>query len=228
MKNFIKIAAGWNVTSLALEIHQHPELWNVDKERLSEAGPHRDSDDMWIRLNDKTPFVESGDWSDFNSEHESIWYPAYYALPSIRKLVFDLARCVEAERIGDVILWRVKPGHKIHKHIDRSWHVDYYDKFNICIQSSPGAAFVYDDESIRDNPGDVHRFVNNVPHGVVNESDQDYIVMVVCLRTHDYERRFKRENLGRGTERDALLPDSREPGVHEENESLCGDGDWVA
>jgi hypothetical protein len=38
----------------------------------------------------------------------------------------------------------------------------------------------------------VHRFLNTVDHSVVNKSDRDYIVMCVCLRTHDYERRYKR------------------------------------
>lgn len=194
MKNFLKVATGAQVQSLALELHLHPELWNVDKERLHEQGPHRDSDDIWIRLNDKTPFIESGDWSGFNAEHESIWYDGFYALPSARKLIFDVARLVEAERIGDVIIWRVKPGQQIYPHIDKSWHADYYSKFNVCIQAKPGALFVYDDEVIADQPGDVHRFMNNVNHSVINKSDEDYIVMVVCLRTHDFTRRYKRED----------------------------------
>ena len=192
MKNFLKIAQGVDVIPLGLEIHQNPNLWNVDVERLHPSGPHRDSDDIWIRLNDKTEFLKTGDWSKFNSEHDSVWYPAFYSLPSVRKIVFDLARRVEAERIGDIMIWRVKPGHQIYPHIDKSWHVDYYDKFNVCIQSSPGAAFVYENERLEDRPGDVHRFINTVNHSVVNESDQDYIVMVVCLKVHDYENRYKR------------------------------------
>ena len=192
MKNFMKIAQGVDVTPLALQLHQHPELWNVDMERLRPGSPHCDSDDIWVRMNDRTEFDKSGNWSKFNDEHDSIWYPAAYALPALRPLVFDLARRVGAERIGDIMIWRVKPGHKIHPHTDKSWHVDYYDKFNICIQSAPGAAFVYEDEQMEEHPGDVHRFVNTVNHSVVNTSDRDYIVMVVCLKVHDYEKRYKR------------------------------------
>lgn len=192
MKNFLKIAQGVDVTPLALELHQHPELWNVDTERLSPNGPHYESDDIWVRMNDRTQFQESGNWQGFNDEHESVWYPGFYALPSVRKIVFDLARRVEAERIGDIMIWRLEPGKKIHPHTDKSWHVGHYDKFNVCIHSAPGAAFVYEGEAINDQPGDVHRFVNTVEHSVVNRSNEDYIVMVVCLRTHDYERRYKR------------------------------------
>jgi hypothetical protein len=192
MKNFLQIAQGVDVIPLALELHQHPELWNVDVERLHPSGPHRDSDDIWIRLNDKTECLKTGDWSKFNAEHDSIWYPAFYALPSVRKIVFDLARRVEAERIGDIMIWRVQPGKRIYPHIDKSWHVDYYNKFNVCIQSAPGAVFAYEDEKLEDRPGDVHRFINIVNHSVTNTSDRDYIVMVVCLKTHDYENRYKR------------------------------------
>jgi hypothetical protein len=192
MKNFIKIAQGVNVTDLALQIHQHPELWNVDTERLGPNAPHADSDDIWIRYNDKTKWLASKEWKTFNDEHDPVWYPAFYALPAVRKLVFDLARAVEAERIGGIFIWRVKPGHKIQPHKDFGWHAGYYDKFNVCIQSKPGAAFVYPDEALRDAPGDVHRFVNTETHSVVNHSDEDYVVMCVCLRTHDYERRYKR------------------------------------
>ena len=104
---------------------------------LIRHGPHRDSDDIWVRYNDKTEYLKSGDWSKFNFEHEPIWYPAYYALPAVRQLVFDLARHVEAERIGGIFIWRVKPGQQIHPHKDWGWHVDYYDKFNICVNSAP-------------------------------------------------------------------------------------------
>ena len=192
MKNFLKIAQGVDVTPLALQLHQQPHLWNVDRERLGPNGPHYDSDDIWVRLNDRTEADRTGDWSTFNNEHDSIWYPAFYALPALRPLVFDLARRVEAERIGDILIWRVRPGHKIQPHIDKSWHVSYYDKFNICIHSAPGAAFVYEDEKIEDRPGDVHRFVNTVNHSVVNDSAEDYTVVCVCLRAHDYEKRYKR------------------------------------
>jgi hypothetical protein len=192
LKNFLKIAQGVDVAPLALQLHQHPELWNVDTERLGPAGPHHDSDDIWVRYNDKTEWLKSGDWKTFNDEHDPVWYPAFYALPAVRKIVFDLARHVEAERIGGIFIWRVKPGHQIYPHKDFGWHVNYYDKFNICIQSAPGAAFVYEDERMEDRPGDVHRFVNTENHSVINQSDQDYIVMCVCLRVHDYERRYKR------------------------------------
>jgi hypothetical protein len=191
MRNYLKIAQGVDVTPLALELHQHPELWNQNTERLHPSGPHADSDDIWIRMNDRHESDAAGNWEHFNDRHESIWYPGFYALPSIRKIVFDLARRVEAEQIGDIMIWRLKPGQRLLPHTDKSWHVGFYDKFNVCISSAPGCSFVYADERMEDRPGEVHRFINTVDHHAVNTSSEDYIVMVVCLRVHDYERRYK-------------------------------------
>lgn len=193
MKNFLQIASGINVNQLALELQQNPDLWNKNPARLAPGSPHEFSDDIWVRYNDETPYVAAGSYEGFNDEHDPVWYPAYYALPSLRPLIHDLARRVESERIGGVFLWRVRPGNAILPHIDSGWHVDYYDKFNITIQSSPGCEFRFPEagEAIQDRPGDVYRFNNKVLHSVVNNSSDDYIVMVVCLRVHDYSRRFK-------------------------------------
>lgn len=194
MRNFLQIASGVDVIPLALELHAHPELWNVDSERLHPNGPHRDSDDIWIRANDKTHALKTGDWSKFNHEHDSIFYPAFYELPSARKLIFDLMARVQGERLGDIFIWRVQPSKQIFPHIDASWHVNYYDKFNICIQGSHGAAFLYPEsnEAIPANPGDVHRFINTEIHSCINNSSEDYIMLCVCIRTHRHEDRYKR------------------------------------
>lgn len=191
MKNFFKIASGVAVNQLALELHQNPGLWNVNPARLTEGNPFADTDDIWVRYNDENASVACGSHADIVKPHDSIWYPAFYALPAARAIIFDLARRVEAERIGGVLIWRVPPGKSIKPHEDHGWHPEYYDKFNVCLQSKPGCAFTYADEAIQDQPGDVHRFKNDVTHAVINHSDDDYIVMCVCLKTHDYSKRFQ-------------------------------------
>lgn len=193
MKNFHKVAAGINVGPLALQLHQNPELWNANPARLYPGSPHDNSDDIWVRYRDETEFVARGSYEGFNDEHESVWYPAFYALPAIRSLVLDLAHAVGAERIGGVLLWRLKPGQSIRPHRDNGWHAEYYDKYNICVQSGPGCSFDWPEEgeTLCERPGDVHRFINSTTHSVTNTGTDDYIVLVVCLRTHDYSRRFQ-------------------------------------
>lgn len=192
MRNFLHLAEGLDVLPMMLEIHRQPELWNRNDARLSKAGPHWQSDDVWLRYKDETENKRSGDYSNFGDPHDPVWYPAYYSLPSARTLIFNLMQRVEGERLGGVLLYRLSPGKKILPHTDTGWHVDYYDKFNICLQSNPQAAFIYEDgEALVQRPGDVHRFVNNKPHSVVNDGNDDHVVLTVCIRAHDYNARFK-------------------------------------
>ena len=84
--------------------------------------------------------------------------------------------------LGGVFIYKLEAGHKIHPHIDSGWHPDFYDKFNICLQSNENSGFVYDDEIMVQKQGDIHFFRNDVVHSVINNGDCDHIIMTVCLR----------------------------------------------
>ena len=43
-------------------------------------------------------------------------------------------RRIEGERIGGILIYKVPPHCRILPHTDVGWHVDYYDKFNICLE----------------------------------------------------------------------------------------------
>lgn len=191
MKNFLQIAAGVDVLPLLLEINRQPALWDRNRARLSKYGPHSETHDIWLRYKDETDNAASGNYDSFNTEHDSQWYPAYYALPAARPLIFNLMARVEGERLGGVLIYSVPPGAKIMPHIDAGWHVSYYEKFNICLQSNPAARFCYQGEDMVARAGDVHRFRNDIEHWVVNEGVEEHIVMTVCIRTHDYAAAVK-------------------------------------
>lgn len=183
MKNFLQIASGVNVAPLMLELHRQPELWNRNPARLSEHGPHRETCDIWLRYKDETENKKKKDYSNFGDEHDGVWYPAYYALPSAKPVIFTLMTAVSGERLGGVLLYKIPPGKKIYSHTDTGWHVDYYDKFNVYLQADPRTAFRYDNgEEIRAKSGDVYHFANNVNHEVVNQGTDDHIVLTVCIR----------------------------------------------
>ncbi len=187
MRNFLQIASGIDVTPLAMELARQPELWNVYAERLTVPGsPHRETDDIWLRYKDRTENAATGAYGNFADPHEAIWYPGFYKLPSARKLIFDLCARVESERLGGVLIYRVPAGKQIYVHEDKGWHPEYFDKFNIAVQSQPGCAFYYPEqgEAMKQVTGDVHWFRNTIPHGVVNESSDDQIILTVCVRTH--------------------------------------------
>jgi len=82
--------------------------------------------DIWVRYN-KLP--EDGDYSHFNDEHISTWYPAYYVLTSIKRITDELMILVDGERLGGVLITKLPPGGRIDPHTDSGWHASYYDKF---------------------------------------------------------------------------------------------------
>lgn len=198
MRNFLKIASGVDVMPLLLEIHRQPSLWDQNVARLMERGPHRETHDIWIRYKDETENKATGDYRNFADSHDPVWYPAYYALPSARPLIFSLMSRVEGERLGGILIYSVPPGKRIYPHVDKGWVVDYYERFNVCLQSNAQALFCYaDGEPMIAQAGDIHCFANNVSHWVENEGDSDHIVMTVCIRSHSYAARFQQDATAR-------------------------------
>lgn len=182
MNNFMKFASGTDVAPLLLEVQRQPHLWNKNPCRLSKLGPHHETQDMFLRYKDETENIQSGDWSNFSNPHIAEWNQTINFLPSARKLIFELMAATSGEMLGGVFIYKVQPGKQIFKHTDKGWHPDFYDKFNICLQSNPDAKFCYDGEHMVQEPGDIHLFQNNVDHHVINEGNDDHIVMTVCIR----------------------------------------------
>ncbi len=182
MKNYMRMASGVDMVPLMLQLQQQPSLWNKDPERLWKGSPHDQTDDIWLRFGSKDEVSAKG----FRAEHTSVWYPAFYSLPASRRLIFDLMARVEGERLCGVLIYRVPAGKKIRVHSDAGgWHADSTEKFNFSLQSQPGCSFYYPDdgESMESVTGDVFWFKNTVPHGVKNDSQEDQIIMTVCIQT---------------------------------------------
>lgn len=181
MRDFLKVADGIEVRPLLIELQRQPHLWNQHTLRTTREGTaHSAVDDIWIRYND---IAECEDLSKFNDEHESVWYPAYYALPSIRPIVFGLMSLVEGERLGGVLITRIPPGGKILPHADHGWHVEHYDKYYVTLKNPVGCRFYSPDEFIEPKPGECWLFDNRKVHWVENNSDDDRITLIVCIRS---------------------------------------------
>lgn len=180
--NFKKTAADIDVGPLLREVLAQPELWNKNPCRLSPRGPHHETQDMFLRYKDETDNLRNNDWKDFADPHLPDWNKTIDFLPAARKLIFDLMTSVSGEMLGGVFLYKVEPGKQIYPHTDKGWHPEFYDKYNICLQSNPKAAFCYEGEKMVQKQGDIHFFQNNVQHWVVNKGDTDHIVLTVCIR----------------------------------------------
>jgi hypothetical protein len=167
---------GLNVWPMRKALAVHPELWNQRTERTaSPASPHHGLDDIWPRFADPTTMREDG-------SHDSIWYPAADVLP-VRELVFPLMAGVRGERLGGVLITRIRPGQTCRPHTDPGWHARYYDKFAIQIEAEPEQSFHFAGHELVTKPGDVFWFDNAYTHWVTNDSQRDRITLIVCIRT---------------------------------------------
>lgn len=191
---FRQLERGVDVSFAMEQINRHPELWGqVPFRTIAPGTPHRDVTDIWLRYNDYTPFQKKGNFKKFNDKHIPVWYPAWRTLTALHPLVHNIAGKAWAEMIGGVLLTKLVPGAAIDKHVDHGWHVDYYDKLYLTLQSAPGAVFGAEVDGIvhESSPatGDLVRFDNRVPHWVRNDSDVDRITLIICVRTEVFRQK---------------------------------------
>lgn len=178
LKNFSKLASTANISPLLVSIESQPDLWNQNTLRTSHPDtPHKDVDDIWLWFNELKDDVAST--IDDVQTHP---YPAWWALPQARAIVFDLMRLVEATQLGRCVISRLPPGKKILPHVDQGSPATFYQRFQICLQSAPGCNFTIEDEQVCFKPGEIWLINNKAEHSVVNNSNLDRISMVVDLR----------------------------------------------
>lgn len=182
MKYFHLLQRGNDFTKLTHEIMRQSELWNQNSLRTShKQSPHQEVEDIWLRFQDLEKY--KGDVAKLIDDHESVNYPAINALPSARPILFDLMRVVEGERLGRVLITKLKPGKKIAAHVDGGEHATYYDRYHVVLQGLPGSLFRTGDETVQMLTGEVWWFDNGTEHEVTNNSSSDRIHMVVDIRT---------------------------------------------
>lgn len=187
MRHFLQVDDSIDVAPVLRELAANPQLWDQHTQRKTAPGtPHAQMSDIWVRY-DALPL------GHIDNPHVPVWYPAWDALPSLRPIIFDLMARVEGEMLGGVLITKIPPGCSIEPHIDAGWHVEYYEKFYLSLQSVPGAVFGCshrgDREELEPYPGEVWLFDNRKVHWVQNDSDQDRITLIVCIRTDKFGRK---------------------------------------
>lgn len=176
MDNFFQIARGVNTIPLLVAINRQPELWDVNTLRTTHPNTaHSDVSDIWLMFNDLD--------GDVTNDIVVRPYPAFEKLPQARPLIFDLMRLVEGVTLGRVIVTKLAPGKKITPHIDGGAPATYFNRYQIALQSLPGALFNIGDETVNFESGDVWLINNRKEHSVVNNSRDDRIVMIVDIRS---------------------------------------------
>jgi len=172
-----------DVQELKAALNSMPEEFGKYPQRGEFKGsPHSEMKDIWVRYNDVEPFLKSGDFSKFGDEHDSIWYDIADKLP-VKDLLFKIMEAVDGERLGGVLITKLPAGGKIKAHTDSGWHAAYYDKYYVPIQNKIGSTFGFEDGIIRPDEGDVWWFDNSIKHWVDNDTNEDRIAMIVCIKT---------------------------------------------
>lgn len=178
MKYFQQLAAGINVTPLLNALQRQPELWNQHPIRTKHPGTaHADVSDILVFFNDLSQIQEG-----IIDDKEVMAFPAWDRLPQLRPIIFDLMRTVEGIRLGRVIITKLPPGKEITPHVDQGAPAEYYSRFQIALQSLPGAVFNIGEESVNFRSGDVWHIDNKTIHSVVNNSADDRIVCICDIK----------------------------------------------
>lgn len=178
MRHFLKIAEGVDVMPVLHAIHSKPELWDENTIRITHPlSPHKECHDIWVFFNEVPD-----DLTKIVDDTKVISYRAWKELPQLRPIVFDLMRRVEGSELGRVIITKLEPGKSIPAHVDQGAPAEYYTRYQVVVQSKPGAIFQIEDEKVNFRSGEVWKIDNQSLHSVVNNSDDDRIVIIVDIR----------------------------------------------
>jgi hypothetical protein len=167
------------VSNLLQQIEANPDVWNRHKTRL--YGPHSKVSDVWVRYNAWENFK---DRATFNGPHESHWYPVISQIPAVVELCHDAMAEVGGKLLGGVLITKIPPHEKVEPHIDGGWHAGYYEKFAIQLKGTPEQKFCFEDAVLSAEVGELYTFDNSKLHWVINDSDEDRMTLIICIRRH--------------------------------------------
>lgn len=179
MNRFTLIAQGHDVLPLQLELQRNAALWDSNPYRRDYPGsPHAAMTDITARYMPADEIT----MSSRSSEHRNVFWPAWYALPSLRPLVFALMARVQAVELGSVLITRLPPGATILPHADDGgWAPVYYNtKAHLTVA---GRALVRcaEDACVFET-GTIWSFDNTLEHSVENDGEADRISVIVSMR----------------------------------------------
>lgn len=178
MRNFLRIAQGVDVGPLLATLAAHPELWNQQPGRKFPGSPHEEVDDILLRFQD----VQPNDVDGAQSDPTTIPFSGWIALPQARLLCLDLVRRVEGVQLGRVMITRLAPGKQVAPHQDEGAYAVMFQRYHLALQCGPGNVTFSGGEQLTMSPGEVWWIDNSLPHGVVNNSELDRIVMIIDVR----------------------------------------------
>lgn len=192
MRNFMRLST-IDVLPLMLNIKQHSEMWQDDTFlRHYPQGPFGCVETIFLRFPKRLDLSALSEKEQARKlklykanklpgwdQQESINYPAWHKLPEAQPIVHAIMATARGERLGRVMLNKLRPGGCIFPHRDTPAHTAYYRRYHVVLQSAPGVVFRAGDESVYMATGEVWWFDNREEHEVINNSDADRVHMIV-------------------------------------------------
>lgn len=166
----------FDVSAALRDIKNHPQVWNVHRMR-KDVYVHNQMSDIWVRYN----AIENMG-PHFNDEHISVWYPEAKYLPSVVGLVDKVYEYVGGKQLGGVLITKIPPGGRVEPHVDGGWHACYYEKFAVQLKGNLRQAFHFEEVSLSAMPGELYTFDNSRTHWVTNDSMEDRITLIICIK----------------------------------------------
>lgn len=187
MKNFLLMAQNISTIQLLLQIQRQPELWKADTYlRDYPQGPFEDVETIFLRF---PPHSVTELERSQKDQHECENMDGAIHLPAARQMMFALMGMVEGERLGRVMINKIRPGGRIFPHADTPAHANYWDRFHYVLQASPGCNFRCGNETVQMQTGQLWWFDNSEEHEVINNSADDRIHLIVDVRTSYFDVR---------------------------------------
>lgn len=180
--NFERVATGLPVEAVLAELDARPDLWNQHRGRVSPASPHADTDDIWVRFRDPKELTEP---HHFAEPHDSTFYPAWDALPSLHPIIWTLMGVAKPRRLGGILITRIPAGKSVKPHHDRGgWHAEHHNwKAFAPLRSNDFCVNTFEDEEVVMRAGEAWRINNQVVHAVHNRGATERITLIPCMRT---------------------------------------------
>lgn len=180
MRNFQYIGPA-DVVPLMNQVLRQPQLWRVDTYlRDYPQGPFEDVETIFLRF---PPASVTELERMTRDQHECVWMDGWLHLPAARELVFGLMSRVQGERLGRVMINKVRSGGRIYPHCDTPAHAEYWDRYHVVLDGREGATFRCGDETVSMRTGEVWWFQNALEHEVVNNSEFDRLHLIIDIRT---------------------------------------------
>jgi hypothetical protein len=179
MSRFVQLATGVDCVPVMLELNRAAHLWDRNPERRLYPGtPHAAMTDITVRYMPEDQVTMEAR----RLEHRNVFWPAWYALPALRPMVFALMARVQAVELGSILITKLPPGKQIEPHSDAgNWAPEFYHcKAHVTLAGS--ALVCCGNEAVTFAAGTVWTFDNLLVHSISNEGDRDRIVVIVSMR----------------------------------------------